>query len=608
MPGIFGIIRKTSHEKNKRDLDVMLQCMLHESFYSSGKYFNDQLGVYAGWICHKDSFCDCMPVWNEAKNILLIFFGENFTDSKVLNQLKVKNHEFDNSNASYLIHLYEEKGIDFLLELNGLFSGVLIDLQLQKVILFNDRYGLSRIYHHENKEGFYFASEAKALLKILPVLRQLNFTGLAETLSCGCVLQNRTLFSEIKLLPGGSKWTFTRNSLIQKENYFNPEQWENQILLDSESYYEKLKETFIRILPRYFQHRQQMGMSLTGGLDGRMIMAWANLIRGKLPCYTFGSTYHESRDVKIARQVAGLCHQPHNSIEVGAQLFKKFPNLAEKTIYISDGTMNVSGAVELFVNMIARQIAPIRLTGNYGSEIVRGNVAFGPGSINKQLWTPEFEKNIQAASLTYLKESKCQKLTFIAFKQVPWHHYSRFAVEQSQLTLRSPYLDNDLVSLMYQVPNDQLTSKIHSLRLIAEGNPDLAKIPTDRGLLYKPLPFLTKLQNHYAEFTVKAEYAYDYGMPQWLAFIDNLFNFMHFERLFLGKHKFYHFRIWYRDALADYVKAILLDNRTLKRPYLNRKVLECIVNDHTKGYRNYATEITQILTLELIQRLLIEQK
>ena len=55
------------------------------------------------------------------------------------------------------------------------------------------------------------------------------------------------------------------------------------------------------------------------------------------------------------------------------------------------------------------------------------------------------------------------------------------------------------------------------------------------------------------------------------------------------------------------VKAILLDDRTLNRPYLNRKTIEEVVKGHTKGYRNYTIEITQLLTIELIQRLLIEK-
>jgi asparagine synthase (glutamine-hydrolysing) len=172
--------------------------------------------------------------------------------------------------------------------------------------------------------------------------------------------------------------------------------------------------------------------------------------------------------------------------------------------------------------------------------------------------------------------------------------------------MRSPYLDNDFVSLMYQASTDLALSKQLSLRLIADGNKDLARVPTDRGLLPQPIPGITKLQHQYQEFMFKAEYAYDYGMPQWMAKLDYLFMFMHFEKLFLGHHKFYHFRIWYRDKLADYIKAILLDEKTLNRPYLNRKIIEKIVKEHTKGYSNYTIEISKIITAELIHRLLIE--
>ena len=82
------------------------------------------------------------------------------------------------------------------------------------------------------------------------------------------------------------------------------------------------------------------------------------------------------------------------------------------------------------------------------------------------------------------------------------------------------------------------------------------------------------MRREYLEFTFKAEYAYDYGMPQPVARIDHAFSRLHLERLFLGRHKFYHFRVWYRDALANYVREMLLDSRSLARPSLERKRVE----------------------------------
>jgi asparagine synthase (glutamine-hydrolysing) len=584
----------------------MIAPMMHESFYASGRYINKNLGLYAGWVCHPGSFSDCMPICNESKDICLIFCGEDFSDSSDSSRLRARGHDYNPENASYLIHLYEEIGPKFIEKLNGWFSGMLVDLRTQSVVLFNDRYGLSRIYYHENADGFYFSSEAKSLLKILPELRQLNLTSLGETFSCGCVLQNRTLFSNISLLPGGSMWTFTGKSDIKKDSYFSREQWESQPLLNSAEYYEKLKETFSRILPKYFRGKRQVAMSLTGGLDGRMIMAWANCQTGELPCYTFGGTYRDCADVRIARRVAKKCGQSHNTIVIGNEFFPEFPQLAEKAVFVSDGTMDVSGSVELFANRMARDVAPVRLTGNYGSEILRGNVAFKPSAGEQAFWDPAFSELVRGAAATYQRERLCHEVSFIAFKQVPWHHYARLSVEQSQITMRSPYLDNDLVALMYQAPPNLIVSKEPSLRLIAEGNADLAKIPTDRGLLHHPIPGVTKLQNLYAEVTAKAEYAYDYGMPQWLAGIDGVLESLHLEKLFLGRHKFYHFRVWYRDRLSQYLKDILLDSRTRSRPYLFGNRLEKILIAHIQGKGNYTTALHQALTAELIHRQLIE--
>ena len=110
------------------------------------------------------------------------------------------------------------------------------------------------------------------------------------------------------------------------------------------------------------------------------------------------------------------------------------------------------------------------------------------------------------------------------------------------------------------------------------------------------------------EFSFKAEYAYDYGMPQWLARVDHAFSPLHLERLFLGRHKFCHFRVWYRDNLSQYVRDILLDPLSLSRPYVQRKTLETMVSEHLKGDHNYTTEITRLLTLELQHRLFIDPR
>jgi len=346
-------------------------------------------------------------------------------------------------------------------------------------------------------------------------------------------------------------------------------------------------------------------MSLTGGLDGRMIMACSPLGPGQLPCYTFNGPIRDCADVKIARRVAAACGHAHQTIPVDGKFFANFPRLAEQSIFITDGAMDVTGAVELHVNRLARQIAPVRLTGNYGSEILRSYVAFRPRSLHGELFSPDLLLKAGNAARTYSEEADGKRLSFIAFKQVPWHHFARFAVEQSQVTIRSPFLDNELAALAFQVPLGIATSPEPSLRLIAAGNPLLGRIPTDRGITYPAGRALNRLHRSIQEFLAKAEYAYDYGMPDWLARTDRILAPLQLGRLFLGRQKFCHFRSWYRRPLAGYVEQVLLDPRSRSRGYINNGALEKMVTAHVRGTQNSTVEIHKLLSLELIQRLLL---
>jgi len=606
MPGIVGIISQQLSGEYPALVRSMVKCLMHEPFYRGGIYINEDLGLWSGWACHEGTFPDGLPMWNETKDICLIFSGENFADRADVDALRTRGHEFASDDASYLVHLYEEFGCEFLKKLNGWFSGVLLDLSKQKLVLFNDRYGVNRIYYHEDAHGFYFSSEAKSLLKILAATRQLDLRSLGEVLCCEAVLQNRTLFSGISLLPAGSAWVFSRGGPVKKKTYFKQEAWESRPELSESDFYGKFKETWARVLPRYFNGKQSVGLSLTGGVDSRMILAWAPRPPGMLPCYTWGGKYRDCADVKIARQTAGLCQQPHNTILVGAEFLSQFHDLAERAVYISDGTMDVTGSIDLYVGRSARQIAPVRISGVCGGEILRRLVMFKPDPPQQGVFDPELECAFRDAAATYANERQGHRLSFTSFKQAPWFMASKFTVERSQITYRTPYFDNDLVALAYQTPA-KLLHNGPALRLIADGNPVLGKVGTDRGLAFRSIPGVTRVLNWYQEFTFKAEYAYDYRMPQWVARIDHAFAPLHLEKLFLGRHKFHHFRVWYRDELSRWLMGMLLDSDARSRPYLRANSLEEILKAHRSGRRNYAFEIHKILTLEFIHRELVEQ-
>jgi asparagine synthase (glutamine-hydrolysing) len=603
MPGIVGLITRMPRGWAEQQLERMIRPLLHESFYVKGTWIDESLGVYVGWVARENSFAEKMPIRNERNDIVLVFSGEEYPDPGTARRVKERGHQCEEDGPSYLVHLYEED-LNFFKNLNGRFQGLVADSTRGTATLFNDRFGVQRVYFHEGSDAFYFSAEAKSILAVRNELRRMDPQGLGEFIACGCVLENRTLFQGIYVLPPGSAWSFRGGVLEKKSVYFEPREWEEQGHLDAESYYNELRDAFTTRLPRYFNGRERIGVSLTGGLDTRIIMAWRKPPAGSLPCYTFGSMYRENQDVHLARRVAGVCGQSHQIITFDGACLAKFPQYAERTLYLTDGCVDVSRTPDLYYNEIARQIAPARLVGTFGSEIIRAAVMFKAMTPSPGIYRQEVLSQITKAGETYRIQIGGNRTSAVAFRQTAAYHFGVQKLEQSQLTVRSPYLDNEIVRTVFRGPRVEQSEDVR-LRLIRDGSPELGRLRTDRGL-GGPDRLATAINRAYLEFTFKAEYAYDYGMPQWVCKVDHALAALHLERLWMGRHKIYHFRWWYRTVLARYVQEILLDPRALARPYLERDGVEAVVRGHVKGNQNYTTEIHRLLTLELLHRLFLD--
>jgi asparagine synthase (glutamine-hydrolysing) len=174
------------------------------------------------------------------------------------------------------------------------------------------------------------------------------------------------------------------------------------------------------------------------------------------------------------------------------------------------------------------------------------------------------------------------------------------------LTVHSPFLDNDFVRTVYRAPREDSSNGDIRIRLIEDASPALSRVRSDRGVGGNGGRMSSALIHAFQEFTFKAEYAYDYGMPQPVAQVDHFLSALRLQNLFLGRHKFLHFRVWYRDQLSNYVRQMLLDNRSLSRPYVQRASMEKIVESHLKGNRNYTTAIHRLLTMELLHRTFVD--
>jgi asparagine synthase (glutamine-hydrolysing) len=604
MPGIFGLISKQQRETCERRLESMHAAMKYEKFYNSGSYINPDLFLYSGWSVHPGSFSDCMPITNLCKDTIIIFTGEVFGNNCAAAVGSVRRP----INAAGMIGLYERSGDKFIERLNGWFSGLIIDLKTNKILIFNDRYGMQRLFIHESKDGFFFSSEAKALLAALPETREFHPIGLSEFLTCGCSLGSQSLYKGVKILPQGSLWTSERGEIKTRGSYFNLDSWTKQGLIDEKRCISDSVDLFGEVVSKYCIASEAVGISLTGGLDSRMIMACLDTRGNDYPCYTFGSMYRETFDVQTAREVAKICGQSHDVIVLGEEFLDNFTEHLEKAIYVSDGYLGLSGAAELYVNSIARNISPLRLTGNYGGELLRGHRAFKTVLPRGCIINTELNEFMKKAQSKFKELESLDAITFALFVQAPSMGYGRFAIERSQLQPRTPFMDNDLVKLIYRAPRKLLSGSELSAAIVSRYNPQLLKIPTDRGLLYgntKNKGFTLRLQR---KAFIKAEYLTSHGMPNWLAVISRLGIGRFFEKAFLGRDKFQHFRHWTDKRLGGSIKQALEQPVPSLNLFLNHRQVARIVHEHISGKKNYINEIDKILTLGIVYKGLMHNR
>ena len=221
MPGIVGLISKMPHQAAERELNVMVGALSRDPSYETGTWIDEPRGIYVGWSSRKNSFAEGMPLTSESGNVTLIFSGEEYRDRSKHRLSKVKSEISARSGPEYLLQLYEDDA-SFPANLNGRFHGLVADRARGTAKLFNDRYGMHRLYYHESKDAVYFAVEAKAILAVRPELRVIEQRALGEFIACGCVLENRTLFHHIHALPPASCWLFGPGALQTKAKLFRP--------------------------------------------------------------------------------------------------------------------------------------------------------------------------------------------------------------------------------------------------------------------------------------------------------------------------------------------------------------------------------------------------
>lgn len=260
------------------------------------------------------------PIWNEDQTIFVAVNGEIYNHLELRSQLREPHNFRTQSDAEIVLHLYEERGIDAIHQLNGMFAIVLWDSHQQKLILARDRLGIKPLYYCFKDDVLLFGSELKSLLMHPDCPRDVDLQQLEQT----NVQQQAVVPSYIKHvyhLPAGHYLQFARGEPVHPVAYWSIHEHfgadNSDITADdfTRQYHTLLQDSVHKRL----MSDVPVGIFLSGGIDSSLICALAAKQRVKLHCFTVvDRSTCQAGDAQQAQLVANKLGFPFHPVHYDA--------------------------------------------------------------------------------------------------------------------------------------------------------------------------------------------------------------------------------------------------------------------------------------------------
>jgi len=511
MSGLFGIVNADDPESY---LTRAAQRMSHYDWYTVNRWAapNKQVGLakLGIGIFNKKP----QPVHSANGKHILFLSGEFYNTSGIRNELAIKQQQIDD--AELALAAFEKWDTDCARRLEGAFFIVVYDLERQRMVFMNDRFGLYPHYYSISGTQMAFAPEVKALLDVPYVTRNMNLVAVAEYLRFQHLLGTKTFHESIQQFPYGSvcefdlstgRWTISR--------YWD---WDQIPDNPQVSFDEAVVEVGRRLqtgIERLTSDALRPGVFLSGGLDSRAIIGMVPKRNPATVTATFGNP--NSRDVYYAGKIAAAVGSRHHWFDLPLDgswvtpIVDQHFNLTEgfhTWIHLHGMTMlptlrglidyNLSGwdggtlmGDSDLVNPILNN--PVNFSTLVTTSFQKFNQSFTwPGITEGEenlLFTPAFAKQMKGLAFeSYQNEIK----PFWNFKHEYSHEYfylvnhclrmtiNMITFARSHIEVRFPFWDYSTVDFVYSLKPEIRRQKLMYRHILTQRTPQLALIPYDK--------------------------------------------------------------------------------------------------------------------------------
>lgn len=312
-------------------VETMRDTMVHRGPDDSGARLFD--GGRGGLGFRRLSIIDLSANGNQpmtgcsSRDVWLAFNGEIYNHPDLRRVLEERGHQYHSrTDSETIIHLYEERGVDFVNEIEGDFAIALWDGEREELSLYRDRLGVKPLYFMVKDGRFLFASEIKAILAHPAVERDIDEAALIDYLTFVTTPAPQTLFKGIQKLPAGHRLVINRRGDVRSHRYWDALP---PTVIEPRSEQEHIDE-ILRLLRSSIKKRMMadvpFGVFLSGGVDSSANVAlMAELMDRPVETFTVGYRDHEYlNELEPARRIADLYKTNHHEVMIGDREFEEF--------------------------------------------------------------------------------------------------------------------------------------------------------------------------------------------------------------------------------------------------------------------------------------------
>jgi asparagine synthase (glutamine-hydrolysing) len=309
------------------------------------------------------------PMHGCDENTWLVFNGEIYNHATLREDLEALGHKYTSrTDSETIIHLYEERGLDFIHDIEGDYAITLWDARRQQLVLVRDRIGVKPLYFYHKDGRFIFASEIKAILQHPAVTPDVDEQSLYHYLTFLTTPAPTTLFRDIQKLPAGHVLTLKRDGTINIRQYWDALPPAQPAIRDENEH----RSEILRLLRDSIRKRMMsdvpFGVFLSGGVDSSANVAlMSELMSRPVDTFTVGFSDAEYlNELQSARRIANQFGTNHHEVIISEKEMQEF---LPRLVFHQDEPIADPVCVPLYyVSQLARDSGTIVVQVGEGSD------------------------------------------------------------------------------------------------------------------------------------------------------------------------------------------------------------------------------------------------